>query len=128
MPRQFKTLKTNSSSEVHGKLINSRASIAKCLLEFTRTPITKYTICVRKDFFCIPRLWVDQMDSRNWIKGVLLPDRIEHSDKSMHVSRFLSGPEFPKTNYLQRITKGRVSESSDATWISNAICPRHSIE
>ncbi len=68
MPRQFKTLKTNSSSEVHSKLINSRASIAKCLLEFTRTPITKYTICVRKDFFCIPRLWLDQMDSRTGSK------------------------------------------------------------
>ncbi len=67
------------------------------------------------------------MDSRNWIKGVLVPDRIEHSDKSIHVS-FFQEPEFPKTNYLQRITKGRVSESSDATWISNAICPRHSIE
>jgi hypothetical protein len=107
MPRQFKTLKTNSSSEVHSKLINSRASIAKCLLEFTRTPITEYTICVRKDFFCIQGFgwirWIPETGSK--VSCFL----IEHSDKTMHVSRFLSGPEFPKTDYLQRITKGRVS-------------------
>jgi hypothetical protein len=63
----------------------------------------------KKGFLLHPKALGGSDGFQNWIKGVLLPDRIEHSDKSMHVSRFLSGPEFPKTDYLQRITKGRVS-------------------